>query len=141
MLYTFYENLSDYRMAALEQRKVAEERALENTQMRIRQKEDEINKSCTSEYALTGASTTACTMSIGSIFQHCKLENVTNLKRQRRGAQLEYQRKPVAPRAKTPTISFENRRLPMNELFEDTEQPESGDDSVSDDDNSSDSSQ
>ena len=75
-------------------------------------------------------------MSIGSIFQHCKQENVTNLNRQRRQAQeLEYDRKPE--RAKSPKVVFENRRLPMTELFHKSE--ESGEEE--DDDGMGDSSQ
>ena len=42
MVYTFYENLSDYRMAALEHKKVLAERDLEMTQKRIKLKDDEI---------------------------------------------------------------------------------------------------
>ena len=49
---------------------------------------------------------------------------MTNLNRQRRQAQeLEYDRKPE--RAKSPKVVFENRRLPMTELFHKSD--ESGD--------------
>jgi len=106
MVYTFYENLSDYRMAALENQRAVAQRSLETTQLRIKQKEDEI-KSNSDAFGCgqqSTSTTTACTMSIGSIFKHCKQENVNNLKRQRRGARnkevLEYEEGRV--RAKTP---------------------------------------
>lgn len=105
MVYTFYENLSDYRMAALENQRAIAQRSLETTQLRIKQKEDEIKSSSDAFGGQQSTSTTtACTMSIGSIFKHCKQENVNNLKRQRRGARnkevLEYEEGLV--RAKTP---------------------------------------
>ena len=63
-------------------------------------------------------------MSIGSIFQHCKQENVTNLHKQRRGAlarqALDFDKKPR--RAKTPRVNYENRRLPMTDLFANSEE-------------------
>ena len=45
MLYTFYENINDYRMAALEYQKVSAEREFYATQLRIKKKDDEM-KSC-----------------------------------------------------------------------------------------------
>lgn len=57
--------------------------------MRIRQKEDEIKSTSDAFGGQQSTSTTACTMSIGSMFQHCKLENVSNLKKQRRAANRE----------------------------------------------------
>ena len=67
MLYTFYEDLGDYQMAALEYQKAAAERDIEATNKRIEIKESAI-KTC-QDSSVGKSSTTAGTLSLASHFR------------------------------------------------------------------------